>query len=124
MMVLCCLSLVPILFSHDLIVVAFALCAGYFFAEFTIGPMWAIPMDIAPRYSGTASGFMNTGSAVAAVLSPILFGYLIDLTGNWNLPFVGSMGLLLMGAALASTMHPELPFEHEVVQGRLQPATN
>ena len=57
--------------------------------------MWAIPMDIAPRYSGTASGFMNTGSALAAVLSPLAFGYIIDSTGNWNLPFVGSMGLLL-----------------------------
>ena len=35
---------------------------GFFFAEFTIGPMWAIPMDITPQFSGSASGLMNIGS--------------------------------------------------------------
>ena len=88
--------------------------AAFFCAELVIGPMWAIPMDIAPKYSGTASGFMNTGSAIAAVLSPLAFGFIIDATGNWNLPFIGSMGLLLVGAALSSSMHPEQPFEQEV----------
>jgi len=73
--------------------------------------MWAIPMDIAPHYAGTASGFMNTGSALAAVLSPLAFGFIIDATGNWNLPFAGSIGLLLVGAALTFTMHPERPFQ-------------
>ena len=50
---------------------------------------------------------MNTGSAAAAILSPLAFGYIADVTGNWHLPFLGSLGLLLLGAALAFTMHPE-----------------
>ena len=45
------------------------------------------------------------------MLSPLAFGFIIDATGNWNLPFAGSLGLLLLGAALASTMHPERPFQ-------------
>jgi MFS family permease len=101
----------PIFMTHDLTIVVISLAAAFFCAEIVIGPMWAIPMDIAPQFSGTASGFMNTGSALAAVLSPLAFGFIIDATGNWNLPFAGSMGLLLAGAALASTMHPERPFE-------------
>ena len=101
----------PIFLTHDLTVIVISLAAAFFFAEIVIGPMWAIPMDIAPRYSGTASGFMNTGSALAAVLSPLAFGFIIDATGNWTLPFIGSIGLLLAGAALTSTMHPERPFE-------------
>ena len=101
----------PIFMTHDLTIVVMSLAAAFFFAEIAIGPMWAIPMDIAPQYSGTASGFMNTGSALAAVLSPLAFGFIIDATGNWNLPFAGSMGLLLAGAALTFTMHPERPFE-------------
>src|SRR5262249_59161103 len=80
MMVLCCVSLTPILFTHDIRWVALALSAGFFFAEFTIGPMWAIPMDIAPKYSGTASGMMNTGSAFAAIVSPVVFGYSVYVT--------------------------------------------
>jgi hypothetical protein len=42
----------------------------FFFNEMTIGPMWAVPMDIAPKHAGTASGIMNTGSALAAIISP------------------------------------------------------
>ena len=101
----------PIFLTQNLTIVVISLAGAFFFAEIVIGPMWAIPMDIAPAYSGTASGFMNTGSALAAVLSPLAFGFIIDLTGNWNLPFIGSIGFLLLGAALASTMHPEQPFD-------------
>jgi len=111
MMVLSCLSLLPILFTTDIKIVAMALSAGFFCAEFTIGPMWAIPMDIAPKYSGTASGMMNTGSALAAIVSPVVFGYIIDKTGQWTLPFVGSMALLLFGAALCFAMRPDEPLK-------------
>ena len=72
--------------------------------------MWSIPMDIAGKYSGTASGLMNSGSALAAILSPLAFGIIVDRTGNWQLPFIGSLGLLLAGAVLAFTMHPEVAF--------------
>jgi MFS family permease len=77
----------------------------------TIGPMWAIPMDIAPEFSGTASGLMNTGSALAAIISPVIGGYLIQKTGNWMLPFIVSMVVILVGSALSFTMHPERPLE-------------
>jgi MFS family permease len=103
-------SLLPILFVHDSTVAAVALSLGFFFAEMTIGPMWAIPMDIAPKYSGTASGLMNTGSALAAILSPVVGGWIIDVTGNWDVPFIGSMGLMVVGAACAFAMKPEQQF--------------
>jgi len=115
MMVLCCVSMVPILFTHNLTLVAIALSAGFFFAEFTIGPMWAIPMDIAPKYSGTASGMMNTGSAFAAIVSPVMFGYIVDKTGHWTWPFIGSMALMLCGAALCFTMHPDRPLAEQTI---------
>jgi sugar phosphate permease len=107
------LCLLPVFATHDLTVIVLCLAGAFFFAEIVIGPMWAIPMDIAPKYSGTAAGLMNTGSAAAAILSPLAFGYVADLTGDWHLPFVGSLGLLLLGAALAFTMHPERAFELE-----------
>jgi hypothetical protein len=40
-----------------------------------------------------------------------VFGYLIDRTGSWTLPFAGSICLLLLGAGLAFRMHPDRPFE-------------
>ena len=101
--------MLPILFSHNLSVVALALSAGFFFAKFTIGPMWAIPMDIAPKNAGTASGMMNTGSAFAAIVSPLVFGWVVDKTGHWTWPFIGSMALMLFGAAMAFAMQPDRP---------------
>jgi MFS family permease len=99
--------LAPVLFVDDVFVIAACLSAAFFCLELTIGPIWSVPMDIAPAHAGTASGIMNTGSAVAAIFSPIVFGYVIDSTGNWNLPFAGSIGLLLIGAVLTFWMRPE-----------------
>jgi ACS family glucarate transporter-like MFS transporter len=107
------LSLLPLLFTQDLVVAAGCLSLGFFFAELTIGPMWAIPMDIAPQFSGTAAGLMNVGSAFAAIVSPVVAGWIIDTTGDWNLPFVGSMVLMLLGAVMAFAMRPEHPFAME-----------
>lgn len=105
------LALVPLLFTHDLYICLACLSAGFFFAEMTIGPMWAIPMDIAPEHSGTASGMMNTGSALAAIISPVIGGLLIDRFGNWELPFVGSMILMGVGVVLAFRMRPDERFD-------------
>jgi MFS family permease len=109
-MLLALLSLLPLLFVHQLGVSVVCLSAGFFFAEMTIGPMWAVPMDIAPRFAGTASGMMNTGSALAAIISPVVGGWLIDTTGNWDIPFIGSMILMAAGAVLALRMRASVPF--------------
>jgi cyanate permease len=36
-----------------------------------------------------------------------VFGFVIDKTGNWELPFIGSIGLLFAGAILAFWMRPD-----------------
>jgi ACS family glucarate transporter-like MFS transporter len=110
-MLMTLLSLIPLMFTHDLGISLCCLSAGFFFSEMTIGPMWAIPMDIAPDYSGTASGMMNSGSALAAIISPVVGGYLIDKTGNWQLPFLGSMLVMVAGVSLAFRMRPDSRFE-------------
>ncbi|CAD6545751.1 putative sulfoacetate transporter SauU [Paraburkholderia hiiakae] len=110
-MLITLIVLVPLMFVHDPVISMACLAAGFFFAEMTIGPMWAIPMDIAPEFSGTASGMMNTGSALAAIISPVVGGFLIDRFGNWDLPFVGSMVLMGCGVILAFRMQPDSRFE-------------
>jgi MFS family permease len=93
--------MLPIVLVHNLTSAAIFLSLAFFFAEFTVAPIWAIPMDIAPNFSGFASGFMNSGSALAAIISPVIAGKIIDATSDWELPFYGSIGLLLLGAILA-----------------------
>jgi nitrate/nitrite transporter NarK len=103
--------LLPVLLFHDLAVAAACLSLAFFFAELIVAPIWAVPMDIAPRYAGSASGIMNFGFAVAGLVSPSSFGYLVDHTGSWVFPFICSMLLLLVGAVLASRLRPDLPFD-------------
>jgi sugar phosphate permease len=98
--------MLPIVFIHDLTIVAICLSAAFFFAELIVAPIWAVPMDITPEYSGSASGFMNFGFGMAGIISPIVFGYAIDLTGRWDVPFIGSLAVLLIGAMLALRCKP------------------
>jgi MFS family permease len=107
------LSLLPLLYVHDITIVALCLSSGFFFAELVIGPIWSIPMDIAPKFSGTAAGLMNCGSAFAAIVSPIAAGIMIDMTGNWYLPFIMTILLMGLGMAAAFLMHPERPLEQK-----------
>ncbi|WP_222128241.1 MFS transporter [Roseomonas gilardii] len=120
------LCLIPILFVQDITLTAISLSAAFFFLELTVGPIWAVPMDIAPRHAGTASGIMNTGSAIAGIISPLAFGIVAQLSGSFALPFVGSIGLLLIGAICAwrglprqaiDTPRPGMPIQ-AVPEGR------
>lgn len=108
--------LCPVLLFHDLAVAAVCLSLAFFFAELIVAPIWAVPMDIAPRYAGSASGMMNFGFAVAGLVSPSSFGYLVDRTGSWVLPFICSMLLLLVGAVLASRLRPDIQFNEDASQ--------
>ena len=100
------LLLLPCLFVHDLIVVSVCLSLAFFFLELTNAVLWALPMDIAPSYAGIAGGLMNTGFGVAGVLSPVVFGGLLQLTGSWQVPFATSVVLLLIGVGLSLRIDP------------------
>ena len=110
-MLLTSLVLLPLMFTHDLYISLACLAGGFFFAEMVIGPMWAVPMDIAQELSGTASGMMNCGSALAAIISPVVGGAIIDWSGNWQLPFLGTIALMAVGAALSFRMRPDRRFD-------------
>ena len=105
------LFMIPVVLTHDLTVATISLSLVFFFSELIVAPIWAVPMDIAPRYAGTASGMMNFGFGVAGLVSPSSFGYLVDRTGSWVVPFIASIVLLLLGAVLASRLRPDIGFE-------------
>jgi ACS family D-galactonate transporter-like MFS transporter len=49
---------------------------------------------------------MNTGFGVAGMISPIVFGVLIQRTGRYELPLFISAGLLLVGALCSLKIDP------------------
>jgi MFS family permease len=99
--------LLPGLVRHDLTVTTISLAAAFFFLELTNSTIWALPMDVAPDHAGAASGLVNTGFGVAGVLSPAVFGLLLDRSGgNWQLPLALSAGILAVGAVCAFRVDP------------------
>jgi MFS family permease len=99
--------LVPVLFIHDALAITFALGASLFFLEMTEGPIWAVPIDVAPNFAGIAGGIMSTAAGLAAVSSPVAFGIMVDWTGSYSVPFVASMALAGVGIVLAFFVRPD-----------------
>jgi MFS family permease len=62
------LFLIPVMLVDDVNIAAVSLAAAFFAVELVVAPIWAVPMDIAPRYSGSASGMMNFGFGVAGII--------------------------------------------------------
>ena len=105
--------MIPVIIFHDLTIAAVSLSLVFFFSELIVAPIWAVPMDIAPRYAGTASGMMNFGFGLASIISPMFFGITIERTHNWTVAFGVSIAMLLLGALLASFLRPDRPFIDE-----------
>ena len=95
----CVVFIVPAGLTEDAYTAVYCLTAAMFFLECTIGPSWAVPMDVGGEHSGTVSGMMNMAGNIGGALSPIVFGILVQF-GSWQAPFIVAAGLLVVGAAI------------------------
>jgi sugar phosphate permease len=95
--------------TRDPGIIVACLAVSLFFLETTEGPIWAVPMDVAPRYAGVAGGFVSTAAGLGALSSPVAFGYIADLTGGYVAPFAFSIGLLAVGIVLSFFMRADRP---------------
>ena len=100
------LCIMPMIFIRDPLIAIVLISACFFFLELTNPVLWSLPMDIAGKYAGTAGGMMNSGFGLAGAISPVVFGFLIQTTGSYTLPFLISGGLLLVGAIAALMIDP------------------
>lgn len=98
--------MVPMITAKDPMTAVLLLSLSFFFLELTNAVLWSLPIDIAGDYAGTASGMMNTGFGIAGMISPVAFGFLIQNTGSYYLPFMMSAGLLGIGAVMALFINP------------------
>jgi len=110
------LCIMPMIFIRDPLIAIILISACFFFLELTNPVLWSLPMDIAGKYAGTAGGMMNSGFGLAGAISPVVFGFLIQTTGNYTLPFLISGGLLLVGAIAALMIDPNRTVNDTVPQ--------
>jgi sugar phosphate permease len=115
------ICLIPAALTHSSWTAILCLTASLFFLELVISPAWAVPMDVGGEYSGTVSGVMNMAGSLAASLSPIIFGFLVQ-RGFWVTPFFISAGVLLAGALMwAFFIDPEQSVVEGVAPALLNP---
>jgi sugar phosphate permease len=98
--------ILPAIVTGSALGAVYLLAAAFFFLELTNAVLWTLPLDIAGQYAGTAGGIMNTGFGVAGMISPVVFGVLIECTGRYELPLFISAGLLLVGALCSLRIDP------------------
>ena len=98
--------IVPATFGASAVGAVVFLSASFFCLELTNSSLWALPMDIAPEFAGTAGGMMNTGFGIAGAIAPLVFGWLIQATGAWQVPFAVTAALLVIGAGAAFGINP------------------
>lgn len=93
--------------TNNGITAVWLLAGAFFFLELANANLWATSMDVGgKKYSGSASGMMNTGFGFAGIISPMVFGYLLQYTGSWIYPFYVGVGLLLLGTVTIFFVDP------------------
>ena len=112
-------GLVPVILFHDMVIGVSGFMVTVFFLGFAISPLWTATMDIAPDYAGTSSSLMNASGAVAGILSPVAFAWILDRTGSWTLPFAVSVCLLLFAIVMTYWIRPDRPIEAVSNVGKL-----
>ena len=89
--------------SMDLLMI-YQTLAGFFLTA-ALAAVWALPVSsVSKKITGRAVGIFNTGGQAAGLLSPIVIGYLVDVTGSFNAGFNFMIACLAISIALAFTL--------------------
>lgn len=96
------LCLIPLLFTRDPTVCALSLSFAFFASELGDSALWVLGADVSAEHSATSAACTFTGMGVAGAVSPVVVGWLLDIThGNWAVAFGASMVVLLLGPLFA-----------------------
>lgn len=97
--ILAAASVAPLPFISSTVVSVLLLSLGYFASQLPSGVIWTLASDVAPSNQVASLGaIQNFGGFLGAALAPIVAGYIIDTTGNFNYVFLVGAGLLILGA--------------------------
>jgi sugar phosphate permease len=75
---------------------------------------WTACMEVGGRAVGTLSGTMNMMGNLGGFVSPIVIGYVIKHTGDWNLTFYVTAIIYVIGACFWLIIDPVTPLEEQV----------
>ena len=74
--------------------------------DLTLPVAWASCVDIGGRHGGITGGFMNMASSLAALISSISAGWLVEVFSSFNLVFVVAASFNFLGALMWLRVDP------------------
>ena len=102
-----CMFLAAFIPGKMAVFVFLSLCFGIF--DLMLPSAWALCIDLGKRQAGTLSGAMNTAGNIGGFCCGILFGELVQQSGNYNLPLYMIAVMLIISAVLFAFINPEKP---------------
>ena len=102
-----CMVLAAFIPGKVAVFVFLSLCFGIF--DLMLPSAWALCIDLGKRHAGTLSGAMNTAGNIGGFCCGILFGQLVQLSGNYNLPLYMIALMLIISAVLFAFINPSKP---------------
>lgn len=100
------LALVTALLTANKILVLVFLGLTYMGVAFVQPTAFAVCIDIARRYAGAVAGAMNTAAQCGAFLCSIVFGYIVKVSGSYDIPLIPMVLMLLLSAVLWLKIDP------------------
>lgn len=100
-----CMFLAAFIPGKMAVFVFLSLCFGIF--DLMLPSAWALCIDLGKRHAGTLSGAMNTAGNIGGFCCGILFGELVQQSGNYNLPLYMIAVMLIVSAVLFAFINPE-----------------
>ena len=73
---------------------------GFGVADLMLPAAWALCMDVSGRYAGAITGAMNTAGQLGGFLCAVLFGYVVQATGNYHVPVWSVAAMVMIAACL------------------------
>lgn len=81
-----------------------SLCFGVM--DLMLPSAWAICVDIGKKHAGVISGAMNTAGNISGFICAVVFGYIVESTGNYNFPLYIISGMMMISAFLFLQLDP------------------
>ena len=107
-----CMFLAAFIPGKMAVFVLLSLCFGIF--DLMLPSAWALCIDLGKQHAGTLSGAMNTAGNIGGFCCGILFGQLVQDSGDYNLPLYMIAVMLIISAVLFAFINPEKPIIEEL----------
>jgi MFS family permease len=85
------------------------LALGFGAMDCMLPSAWAVCLDVGREYAGAVSGAMNSAGQAGGFVCSILFGYLIQAFGDYDVPLFVIAAMVLISAGLYGLIDPTRP---------------